>query len=151
MKFLCDQMLGTLAKWLRIYGLDTFFANSETDDKELLKIAKAENRTLVTRDRELTYSAKRENLTVIELKTKDLDEQIKAVLNYVKIDKSKILSRCIICNSVVDEIKKDDVKNKVPEKVFEINEDFWYCKKCDKIYWKGTHYEKMIEKTMELK
>ena len=40
MKFLCDQMLGTLAKWLRIYGFDTFYANSETGDDELLRIAK---------------------------------------------------------------------------------------------------------------
>ena len=40
MKFLCDRMLGTLAKWLRIYGFDTFYANSETDDAKLLEISK---------------------------------------------------------------------------------------------------------------
>jgi uncharacterized protein with PIN domain len=38
MKLLCDQMLGTLAKWLRIMGFDTFYANAETSDEDLLKI-----------------------------------------------------------------------------------------------------------------
>ena len=150
MKFLCDQMLGTLAKWLRIYGFDTFYANSEIDDNELLKIAKTENRTLITRDKELVFTGKRENLDIIELKTTDLDEQLKQVLKHVKIDETKILSRCILCNSILDEIKKDKVIDKVPKKVFENNNDFWFCKNCNKIYWKGTHYDKMIKKTTEL-
>ena len=81
MKFLCDQMLGTLAKWLRIYGFDTFFASSQIKDEDLVEIAKNENRTLITRDKELIYSAKRQNIKTIELKTTDLDEQIKQVLN----------------------------------------------------------------------
>ena len=51
MKFLCDQMLGTLAKWLRIYGFDTFYANRDISDSELLDISKKENRILITRDK----------------------------------------------------------------------------------------------------
>jgi len=69
-------MLGTLAKWLRIYGFDTFYAGSEADDNEILRIAKKENRTLITRDIELVYRAKRENVKVIEIKSTDLDEQL---------------------------------------------------------------------------
>jgi uncharacterized protein len=150
MKFLCDRMLGTLAKWLRIYGFDTFYANPETDDAELLRIAKEEKRTLVTRDIELTYNAKRENLNVAKIKTTDLDEQLRHILKYTKIDETKMLSRCILCNSEVNLIEKDKVKNKVPKKVFENNKEFWFCKKCYKVYWKGTHYEDMIKKTIEL-
>ena len=146
MKFLCDQMLGTLAKWLRIYGYDTYFASSKIDDEKLLEISKNENRILITRDKELIQNARRENLKPIELKTTDIDEQISAVLGDVKIDKTKVLSRCILCNTKVEEIKKGDVKGKVPERVFENNEKFWFCKKCKKIYWRGTHYEKMFEK-----
>jgi uncharacterized protein with PIN domain len=146
MKFLCDRMLGTLAKWLRIYGFDTFFATNEMNDNELLEISKNENRVLVTRDKELVYEARRENIKTIELKITDIDEQINAVLSETKIDKTKILSRCILCNSKVKEIKKKDAKEKVPEKVFTNNEKFWFCKKCNKIYWKGSHYEKMFEK-----
>jgi len=56
MKILCDQMLGTLAKWLRIMGFDTFYANAEMSDEDLLNIAKGENRTIFTRDKELIIS-----------------------------------------------------------------------------------------------
>ena len=67
MKFLCDQMLGTLATWLRLFGFDTFYANSEIDDDELLDITKKENRTLVTRDKELTIRASKRKLQYIEI------------------------------------------------------------------------------------
>lgn len=143
MKFSCDQMLGTLAKWLRIYGFDTFYATSEMSDDDLIRVSKNENRVLISRDKELIQNARRENLTTIEVKTTDIDEQIRNVLNNIKIDKTKFLSRCILCNTEVEEIKKEDVKGKVPERVFDNNEKFWFCKKCKKIYWKGTHYKKM--------
>ena len=150
MKFLCDQMLGTLAKWLRIYGFDTFFVNSEMDDAKLIEITKKENRILITRDRNLIQSARRENIKTIEIKTTDINEQISTVLGDIKIDKTKVLSRCILCNTEVEEIKKEEIKDKVPKRVFDNNEKFWFCKKCNKIYWKGTHYEKMFEKINNL-
>jgi hypothetical protein len=143
-------MLGTLAKWLRIYGFDTFFVNSEMDDAKLIEITKKENRILITRDRNLIQSARRENIKTIEIKTTDINEQISTVLGNIKIDKTKVLSRCILCNTEVEEIKKEEIKDKVPKRVFDNNEKFWFCKKCNKIYWKGTHYEKMFEKINNL-
>jgi len=139
-------MLGTLAKWLRILGFDTFYANSEIDDKKLLEIARKEDRTLVTRDKELMMNSRRENLRVVEINTVDLDEQLKLVLKNVEIDKTRFLSRCTICNSEIIEMDKEKVKSFVPKKVFENNKNFWYCKKCDKYYWTGSHSDKMLEK-----
>ena len=139
-------MLGTLAKWLRIYGFDTFYASRDMDDPEVLEISKKENRILISRDKNLIIAARRENLKTIEISTTDLDEQISIVLGNIKPDKTKILSRCIICNAKVEDIKKQNVEDKVPEKVFKNKEKFWLCKNCNKIYWKGSHYEKMFEK-----
>ncbi|KYK30164.1 hypothetical protein AYK20_04365 [Thermoplasmatales archaeon SG8-52-1] len=150
MKFLCDQMLGTLAKWLRIYGFDTFYASSDIKDSELLKISKDENRILLTRDKELIYQARRENIKTFEIKSTDIDKELSNILSDIKIDKKMILSRCILCNSIVEEIKKENVKEKVPERVFNNNNKFWHCKKCNKIYWKGSHFEKMKEKINNL-
>ena len=146
MKFLCDQMLGTLAKWLRIYGFDTFYANNLISDEELLKIAEKEKRIIITRDKELIYNAKRRNLEIILVDTTDLDEQLNMILKDYKIDESLFLTRCTLCNNTVKSIKKKDVKDKVPQRVFENNENFWYCSKCDKVYWKGSHFDKMKEK-----
>lgn len=146
MKFLCDRMLGTLAKWLRIYGFDTLYALSEMDDNQLVDIAKNEQRALITRDKNLVYAARRENVKVIQIFETDIDNQLKLISKDFKIKKSLFLSRCLICNSIVNEIDKKEVKNKVPDRVFQNNSKFWHCKKCDKIYWRGSHFDKMIEK-----
>ena len=150
MKFLCDQMLGTLAKWLRILGFDTYYASNSVDDLELIEIAKKEKCVLLTRDKDLVYQARRENISVIELSTTELDEQLKTALKDVEINYDLILSRCLICNSVINDIKKNDVKDKIPDRVFEGNDKFWYCKNCDKIYWRGTHYTMMLDKINQI-
>jgi hypothetical protein len=144
-------MLGTLAKWMRIYGLDTFYANSEMNDLKLIEICKKEERILITRDKELITRARRENIKTIEIRSIDLNDQIRKIVSNIEIDSKKLLSRCILCNSKVVDIKKDEVRGKVPERVYDNNEKFWYCKKCDKIYWKGSHFENMIGKINEIK
>ena len=151
MKFLCDQMLGTLAKWLRVYGFDTFFANSKLDDADLIEIAKKEKRALITRDKTLSQIARRENLKVYEIKSTDIDEQLNQVLEDIYIDKKQIFSRCLLCNSLISLIDKDRVKNRVPERVYKNNQKFWYCVKCDKIYWKGSHHNNMLKKIKSMR
>ena len=150
MKFLCDQMLGSLAKWLRIYGFDTFYANSTISDDKIIKISKKENRCLITRDEELAFRCKKENIKILYFKILDLDKQIKFVLNDLVVDKEKILSRCILCNSELYDIKKDKIKDEIPIKVFQKHKKFWFCKKCNKIYWQGSHYDNMIQKIKNL-
>ena len=151
MKALCDQMLGTLAKWLRLFGFDTFYANSEMEDEELLQVAKKEDRVIITRDKQLIARGKKEKLSVIGMNTTDLDEQLNLVLKNVDIDQKAILSRCSVCNTILDEIEKSEVKDKVPTKIFENNEKFWFCSKCDKIYWMGSHYERILGKIEKIK
>jgi uncharacterized protein with PIN domain len=151
MKFLCDQMLGTLAKWLRVLGFDTFYANNTTTDDGLLQIAKSEKRTIISRDKELITRGKKKNMTTIEITSTDLDEQLNQVLKLIHIDEQYVLSRCTLCNTILKAREKSQVEGKVPEKVFENNDSFWFCKKCDKYYWKGSHYEKIIHKIEEIK
>lgn len=150
MKLLCDQMLGSLAKWLRILGFDTFYANKEITDEELLNIAKIENRTIVSRDKELILRGKKQNINVIEIKNTDLDDQLKLVLNLIKIDEKLVLSRCTLCNKILEKIEKSKVEGKVPRKVFDNNNEFWFCNKCKKFYWMGSHYEKITDKIDEI-
>jgi len=139
-------MLGTLAKWLRIIGFDTYFADSQIDDKELLKIAKKQDRIIITRDKELIQRCKKQKINFIQMLTTDLDEQIKQTLKNIEIDEKLFLTRCLLCNSKVSKIDKEKILNKIPENLRENNDDFWYCKKCDKVYWMGTHTEDMLKK-----
>jgi len=144
-------MLGSLAKWLRLFGFDTFYVNNEINDGELIQLAKKENRIIITRDKELTFRVKKENLKAIKILSTDLDVQLKNVLCGVPIKEEAVLSRCSLCNFILEEIKKKEVKNRVPEKIYENNDMFWFCRKCDKIYWMGSHYDKITAKINEIK
>jgi uncharacterized protein with PIN domain len=150
MKLLCDHMLGSLAKWLRIFGYDTFYPTSETSDAELLAIAQKENRLVISRDRELIARGKKKSLAVLEIHTTDLNEQLTLVLHHIGFDTSKMLTRCIVCNTPLLTVEKHTVKTQVPSKVFETRDAFWFCSVCNKYYWMGTHYENMTKKINDL-
>jgi len=140
MKFICDEMLGTLAKWLRIMGYDTEYAKGMKDDEIIMKAAK-EERIVLTRDKMLSKKAK--NSLYINERT--LDEQIERVVKKfnLKLDEEKLLSRCTICNLEVEEIEKSMVRGKVPEHVWKSHEKFWICPRCGRIYWMGSHWDNM--------
>ncbi|MBE3121118.1 MAG: Mut7-C RNAse domain-containing protein [Thermoplasmata archaeon] len=150
MKLLCDHMLGSLAKWLRIFGFDTLYPDATTDDDLILQLAKHEKRLLISRDKELIIRGKKVKLEVLEIQTTDLHEQLAQVLTHIQIDCTQVLTRCTLCNTPLLSVEKKAVKTHVPSKVFETRDQFWYCAVCNKYYWMGTHYENMIEKINEL-
>jgi uncharacterized protein with PIN domain len=146
MKLLCDHMLGSLAKWLRIFGFDTFYPDSTTNDDFILQIATREKRLLISRDKELLIRAKKTLVPVLEIQTTNLTEQLQQVLKKIPVDEEKILSRCTVCNTLLHSVEKETIKDKIPEKVFQTRNEFWICPSCSKYYWMGTHYENMRKK-----
>ncbi len=139
-------MLGSLAKWLRIFGFDTFYPDSTTNDDFILQIASREKRLLISRDKELLIRAKKTLVPVLEIQTTNLTEQLQQVLKKIPVDEEKILSRCTVCNTLIHSVEKETIKDKIPEKVFQTRNEFWICPSCSKYYWMGTHYENMREK-----
>jgi uncharacterized protein with PIN domain len=147
MKFICDHMLGTLAKWLRMLGFDTSFS-PPIDDDELLKIAWREQRILITRDKNIgSYKDAR----ILIVGSDDLDEQLDEVIGAFALKITAPMSRCSLCNTPIEEISKEDCRDKVPPGVFENQNRFWYCPGCGKYYWAGSHWEKINEKIERLK
>ena len=140
MRFLCDQMLGTLATWLRILGYDTAYAR-DVDDAALLRQAASEQRRLLTRDKELASR----NDDAILIESTDLEEQLRRVIEATGMDLSReaMLSRCTVCNTPVCKVEKAAVAGEVPEHAYEQHEEFWRCPSCGRIYWKGTHWDNM--------
>ncbi|MEW6556309.1 MAG: Mut7-C RNAse domain-containing protein [Elusimicrobiota bacterium] len=137
MKFIVDRMLGRLAKWLRLLGYDTVYYTGSSD-KELVFESIRQQRILLTRD---TGISKKKPIKIIVIKSGNYFEQIeqlKSELN-LKIDKPEIFTRCIECNTPLDKIEKDKVKDKVPLFIFQTHNDFFYCLNCKKIYWQGSH------------
>lgn len=146
MKILCDHMLGSLATWLRILGVDTLYPTNEMSDEEILQIAAQEHRLIISRDKQLVARGKKRAIPVLELQTTNLDEQLEAVLKAIPIETNQMLTRCTLCNTPLLSVEKDKITDQLPPKVLESQKDFWYCPHCNKYYWMGTHYQNMMQK-----
>ncbi len=147
MKFLADHMLGSLAKWLRFFGFDTLYPKV-LPDKELIALTKKEERILLTRDKDL---ANVKGIEALYIKSTDLEEQLIEVIARYNLKITNEFSRCSLCNSILIKVEKDQVKGKVPEKVFNWQDEYWECPECKKYYWQGTHFKGIKEKLEKLK
>lgn len=145
MKLLCDHMLGTLAKWLRFMGHDTAYPGP-LGDNELLALAQEEGRVLLTRDKELAARSSQ----AIRVRSDDLEEQIREVASQLQLKMVDPLSRCSLCNAVLQSATPDQVGDFVPEGVRARHTSFWRCPACGKAYWQGSHWDRMVERLNHL-
>ena len=147
MRFLADNMLGKLAKWLRFMGYDVLYPN-DMEDKELVQLSRSDDRLLLTRDKEL---AKIKNLNVIYITSELLDEQLKQLINELNLKVTEnAFIRCPECNKMLEKVNKDEIINNVPEGVYKTQDNFWFCNQCNQYFWKGSHYTKIKQKLSEL-
>jgi len=144
MKFIADIMLGKLAGYLRMAGYDVIYIN-DIDDNRFMKIARNENRTALTRDSLMLARREFKNGTLKFLYIKDDKpiNQLRQVGSDLAVTLKPNLTRCLKCNSLLLKVKKEDVRGKVPQFVYETSQTFLFCKNCDKYYWRGTHYNKI--------
>ncbi|MFH0931374.1 MAG: Mut7-C RNAse domain-containing protein [Candidatus Zixiibacteriota bacterium] len=149
MKFICDDNLGKLAKWLRTLGYDTLFS-MDIEDTELVSKALKDNRIILSRDTELKRFKSAEKNFLL-LSSNNPLEQLKEVLRKynLKPEQENLFTRCMVCNQVLVSVPKKEVENKVPPFVFKTQESFVYCSKCDKLYWGGTHVKNLKKKIIE--
>lgn len=145
MKFLCDHMLGTLAKWLRFLGYDTAYPGP-VDDGELKAMAVREDRVLLTRDFELSGRVP----GAVYLESDDLDVQFVQVVHMFRLTADGALSRCSVCNVPIEAIAKEEAKGHVPAAVFDRHREFWRCPECGRYYWPGSHFDRVLAKLREI-
>ena len=150
MKVLCDHMLGSLATWLRILGVDTAYPSSTVSDDEILQQAEAEGRLILTRDKTLVARAKKAGLPVLLISSTTLFVQLQQAVEALSLDAAGALTRCTICNTPLAPVEAAEAKPHVPPKVFASQKQYWYCPSCKKYYWMGTHYEDMEKKIASL-
>lgn len=143
-KFIVDGMLGKVARWLRILGYDTKYANDLHDD-EILRIAADEGRVILTKDYHLFRRANANGIKAIFVegrahieKLADLSRQLDIRLE-IDIEKS----RCPKCNSLIKSVNKEDIKDRVLSSTYKIYDEFWICTGCGQVYWKGSHWIKI--------
>jgi len=147
-RFVADAMLGSLAKWLRILGFDTLYFKS-IDDNELIKIAKQEQRMLLTMDSGLVKKKKIDEYILIT--SSDLSEQLKEVLKSLPTaSTSSCFFRCAECNGELASVGKEFVAEDVPEYVFLNFDSFFKCSNCGKVYWEGSHKRSISARLQEI-
>jgi hypothetical protein len=138
-RFIADSMLGKLAKWLRLGGIDVEY-DKNIDDKVLIRRALFEDRVIITRDRVM---AKRKDLKDCLLIWSDyLNEQLIEFIQVFEFDTlDKAFTRCICCNTMLEEVSKNSLVDKVPPYVWKTQDEFRRCNSCQRIFWAGTHRE----------
>ena len=139
--FIADAMLGRLARWLRILGYDTLYDVS-LDDPQLVRIARAQDRILLTRDLGL---ARRRNVRLIVLESETLEGQLAHLRRELGISALAPFTRCPVCNERLEPVTTDRAWGQVPSYVFATQDAFRLCPNCNRFYWRGTHWDRMRE------
>lgn len=140
-RFVADAMVGKLARWLRILGIDVVY-DASLDDHELVALARLEGRVVLTRDNPLAKASDEPPRLFIE--SDDFREQLRQVVKIYNLDpKLALFTRCVECNAVLKPIAREDVYERVPPYVFSTQSHFKRCPQCDKILWGGTHRAQM--------
>jgi uncharacterized protein with PIN domain len=145
-RFLCDHMLGTLAKWLRFLGNDVGYAGP-LGDNELKSLVEKEGSVLLTRDRELAGRV----AGSLCVTSDDLNLQLLQVLHAFHLPAELSMTRCSVCNAGLVAVPKEQVRGKVPEGVFDRQPEFWRCGACGRHYWQGSHWASMNARMREIR
>ncbi len=150
MKFFVDRMLRKLAIWLRIFGYDTLYIGDfQTEDEDTFMLENYTNRILLTRDKELYERCIKKGRKAILIRSDDVLEQIRELIKSLGIKTEIRMDRCSVCNTILRKptreealriMKREGIKEDLMEKY-----ELWFCEKCDKLYWMGSHYRNMVK------
>ena len=139
-RFVCDDNLGKLARYLRVGGFDTLF-DSAIDNSRLIQISLDETRHILTKDRRLVERRLVRYYHLIE--SDRWPDQLRSVLDHFRLEfrRGRIFSRCLEDNALIQVVDKESIKNRVFPYTFAHQSEFFLCPVCRRIYWAGTHPE----------
>ena len=138
--FLLTENLSKLARYLRMLGYDAV-VYKKISFHNRIRLTNKDRRIYLTRCRKEATSKIKFSRFLIH--SEKIEDQIHEIRKFLVYSEEYIFSRCIICNKLVYPISKEKVKNLIPEYIYNDHQQFTICRKCGRIYWHGTHYEKM--------
>lgn len=143
LSFIADAHLGGLAPMLRMLGFDTLYENAIAD-REILELAVRERRVILTRDRELLKC--REVMRGCFVHARKPEAQLREVVARYKLEyQMQPFTLCLHCNVRLEAIERNAVKERVPERIAAHYTEFVRCPGCERVFWRGSHWERMRE------
>jgi uncharacterized protein with PIN domain len=144
-RFVLDVHLHKLAKKMRLFGFDVDYAK-ERDDHVLAQISQEQRRILLTRDRHLLM---RGNVSHgLYVRNIEPQKQIIEILGRLDLfGDINPFTRCLICNNLIRPLPRedmpDDLWRQIPLGVSQWCREYYFCPRCRKVYWQGSHYERL--------
>ncbi len=147
-RFVCDDHMGKLARYLRVAGYDAVF-DSAMDNNRLIQISLDEKRYILTRDRRLVE--RRLVRYCLLLKSDRWQDQIKTVAEHFGLvfSKSRMFTRCLEDNTPTVRVAKEDVRGRLWPYTYVHHDEFRMCPACHRIYWAGSHVAAMYTRFEE--
>lgn len=141
-KLILDVHLGKLARYLRLLGFDTSY-ETNLDDDQIVAVAVNENRIVLTRDIQLL-----KNSLVTHgywIRSQKPVEQLLEVIRRLDLsEKIRPFHRCMKCNGIIRHVDKTEIIEYLQPKTRSNFENFYRCEHCQRIYWNGSHYQRMV-------
>ncbi|NOK10199.1 Mut7-C RNAse domain-containing protein [Corallococcus exercitus] len=140
-RFILDVGLGRLSGFLRMLGFDTLWRN-DSADALLARLSHEESRVLLTRDLGLL---KRSEVVqgYYPRATDPAHQLVEVVRRYGLTSRMRPFSRCLACNAPLSTATPDEVQGRIPEGVAQRHRHFQQCPGCQRVFWPGTHHERM--------
>lgn len=147
--FFCDAGLGGLARWLRAAGYQAFW-EAGIDDDELLRKARDLGAAIVTTDSMLMERQVLRDGIISALwlpPTLSISGQLTRV--FCEFDLCVGKPRCMSCGGELVPGDKESLKNRIPPKTYCWLDEYFICVSCGKLFWHGTHWQRIVERLKE--
>ena len=144
-RFLCDEMLRGLGRWLRAAGYDTVIAEGGLPDRALAKRCAEEDRVLLTKDRDLAATVA-DSAPVVLVPGDGIDEAARTLRTALGIDwQHAPFTRCLVDNRPLEKAPPD-LATRVPERSRAVDGPLQVCPECGRLYWPGGHVRRMQQR-----
>ncbi|MGW0334602.1 Mut7-C RNAse domain-containing protein [Streptomyces sp. NPDC003011] len=140
LRFLLDVHLGTLARRLRLLGVDTAYESTDIGDPALAARSAAEKRVMLSRDRGLLH--RRELWAGAFVYSTRPEEQLQDVLGRFRPG-LRPWTRCTACNGLLRKVTKEELADRLEGGTRRSYDVFAQCRECGQAYWKGAHHERL--------
>jgi uncharacterized protein len=142
--FLCDAGLGGLARWLRAAGYEAAWQPDITDD-ELLRQARQTPATVLTTDGMLMERRLLRDRIIPAFwlpPTLGIPEQLALVFREFGLTLRG--PRCMSCGGELRRVSKEALRERIPPRTYRWLDEFFVCARCDKLFWHGTHWHRIV-------